>query len=371
MRFLSEQQGTQVRVGAGCIDGIVDILPAPSGGRVLLVTDAGLLAAGHVGRLEALLRSGGWDVATYAGVRENPDTDDVAAALRVAEAGPVGAIVALGGGSSLDTAKGVALLLANGGCLEDFWHTGKESNPLSPLFAIPTTAGTGSEMQSFAIISDTATHRKMAIGTPPLAPRVAFLDPDLTASMPLRTASITGIDALSHAVESAVSTKTTAFGRQCALEAWELIHPHLPAVLDGTADTQARLAMLIGSAAAGRAIENGMLGAAHALANPLTARYGIAHGQAVGTLLPHVVRFNAESPDVAAQYDALGGATFLADFVISALDRAGLPRQLRDLGVVRDALAGLADQASEQWTARFNPRPVGRDDLLLLYESAF
>jgi len=335
------------------------------------VTDPGILAAGHAGRLDSLLRSAGWEVAIFEEVRENPDTDDVEACLRVAEAGQVDAMVALGGGSSLDTAKGVSLLLANGGSLEDFWHTGRESNPLPPLIAIPTTAGTGSEMQSFAIISDPATHRKMAIGTPSLAPTVAFLDPDLTASMPVRTAAITGIDALSHAIESAVSTKTTRFGRECALEAWELIRPHLPSVVDGVADAEARLAMLIGSAAAGRAIENGMLGAAHALANPLTALYGVPHGQAVGTLLPHVVRFNAESADVADLYVTMGGAKFVADFAVSVLDRAGLPRQLRDLGVVRDSLPILAEQASEQWTARFNPRPVDRGDLLSLYELAF
>ncbi|MFY7953018.1 MAG: iron-containing alcohol dehydrogenase, partial [Armatimonadaceae bacterium] len=299
MRFLSEPGRTRIVTGAGCVDGIVEALPVPPGGRILLVTDAGLLAAGHVGRLELLLRSAGWDIATFSEVRENPDTDDVAACLRTAQAGPVDAIVALGGGSSLDTAKGAALLLVNGGRLEDFWHTGKPTNPLPPLIAIPTTAGTGSEMQSFAIISDPATHRKMAIGTPMLAPAAAFLDPDLTASMPLRTASITGIDALSHALEAGVSTKTTAFGRDCAIEAWGMIQPNLTAVVNGSADTDARLAMLTGSAAAGRAIENGMLGAAHALANPLTAHFGLPHGQAVGTMLPHVIRFNAESPDVA------------------------------------------------------------------------
>lgn len=371
MRFLTDAGPTNVVVGAGCIADLPERLGLATGARVVVVTDAGLMAAGHPARLLGILTSAGFDVDVFDRVRENPDTEDIIACLGTLRRGPVGAVVALGGGSSIDTAKGAALLFANGGTLGDFWHTGAIGNDLPALVAIPTTAGTGSEMQSYAIVSDPVTHRKMAIGTPKLAPSLAFLDPDLTESMPLRTAAMTGIDAMSHALEAAVSTKTTPVGRVYALEAWELIRPHLPAVLAGSADAAARLAMLTGSASAGRAIENGMLGAAHALANPLTARYGVPHGQAVGIMLPYVVRHNGADGAISRLYDELGGSGAVADFAEAMLESAGLPGQLRDLGVGEGDLDQLSGLAAEQWTAGFNPRPVGRADLLSLYRAAY
>jgi len=347
--FLDHPGPTRVIAGLGSSERLPDWIVGSGATRVLLVTDAGLVAAGHPARLVSSLERSGIAVRTHDAVVENPDMDAVDRCVADAKSFDANAFVALGGGSSMDTAKGAALLCANGGSLMDFWHTGEEGVPLAPLVAIPTTAGTGSEMQSYAIISHPKTHRKMAIGTPHLAPRLAILDAVWSATLPSRVTALTGVDAGSHAIEAAVTNIATDLGIAFAREAWERIREAFPRVLDAPDDWKARQEMLLGAAGAGLAIEHGMLGAAHALANPLTA----------------------ESPDVAAQYDAFGGATFLADFVISVLDRAGLPRQLRDLGVVRDALPGLADQASEQWTARFNPRPAGRDDLRLLYESAF
>jgi len=253
MRFLTDPGATRIVHGAGSVALIPQLLP-PGINNVLIVTDPGVLGAGHVATVSGALRSAGVTVAVFDRVIENPDTDVVQACVECLRGANARAVVAVGGGSAIDTAKAGALLLANGGTLADFWHTGRLGSPIAPLIAVPTTAGTGSEVQSHAIISDPVTHRKMAIGTPTLLPLAAVLDPDLTESMPPRTAAMTGIDALSHAVEAAVSTRTTDAGRLYAKEAFDLICPVLAEAVSGSASVASRHAMLLGSAAAGRAI---------------------------------------------------------------------------------------------------------------------
>src|SRR5207244_6805633 len=191
-----------------------------------------------------------------------------------------------------DTAKGANFLLTNGGEMKDYWGVGKATREMLPLIAIPTTAGTGSECQSFALISDEQTHQKMACGDPKAAAKVAILDPLLTISQPPSVTSCTGIDALAHAVETAVTKKRTPLSALYSHEAFRLCMGGLERVLRDPQDIEARAMMQLGAAFAGTAIENSMLGAAHAAANPLTARYGVVHGQAVGLMLPAIVAFN-------------------------------------------------------------------------------
>ena len=173
---------------------------------------------------------------------------------------------------------------------------------LLPLIAIPTTSGTGSECQSFALISNEVTHQKMACGDPKAAARVAILDPLLTVSQPARVTACTGVDALAHALETAVTKKRTALSALFSRESFRLCMSGIERVLQDPSDLDARANMLLGSAFAGTAIENSMLGAAHSAANPLTARFGIPHGQAVGMMLPAIVRFNSEWPEARAFY---------------------------------------------------------------------
>ena len=261
--------------------------------RVLLVTDKGIVKAGHASRAIGFLEAAGLQVATFDEVRENPTTLDVDRCVEVAKREAVELIVGLGGGSSMDTAKGANFILTNGGRMQDYWGVGKATQPMLPLIAIPTTAGTGSECQSFALISDEATHQKMACGDPKAAARVAILDPLLTVSQPARVTACTGIDALAHAVETAVTKKRTPLSAMYSHEAFRLCIGSLERVLRDPRDLEARSMMQLGAAFAGTAIENSMLGAAHSAANPLTAHYGIVHGQAVGLMLPAVIAFNA------------------------------------------------------------------------------
>jgi alcohol dehydrogenase len=341
--------------------------------RVLLVTDPGVVAAGHAERVRQSLDEAGIATILFDKVRENPTTADVDACLAVARNAGIDGIAGLGGGSSMDTAKGCNFLLTNGGRMKDYWGVGKAARPMLPLIAIPTTAGTGSECQSFALIADIETHQKMACGDAKAAARIAILDPALTLSQPPRVAACTGIDALSHALETAVSKKRNALSLAYSREAWRLCAASLPLVLQRGGDIEARAGMLLGAALGGLAIENSMLGAAHAAANPLTAHFRLVHGQAVGLMLPSVIRFNATDPETARLYDELGEtkAAGLAAKVEWLLNLAGMPRSLAESGVTTSSFPLLAAEAAKQWTAGFNPRPVSEKDFLGLFEAAF
>jgi alcohol dehydrogenase len=249
-----------------------------------------------------------------------------------------------------------------------------------PLSCVPTTAGTGSEAQSFAVIADPQTHMKMACGDKKAAAKVAILDPELTVTMPASVTAATGIDALSHALESHVSTRRGAVSQLFSRQAWQLLSRAFPAVLADPGDLMARGAMLLGAHLAGAAIENSMLGATHAAVNPLTAHYGITHGTAIGVLLPHVIRFNAGS--VGTMYDELAadaglcergkpaGAERLAEFIREVVRRAGSPASLSEYDVDAAMIPELARGAEAQWTGKFNPRPVAAAEFEELYRCA-
>ncbi len=378
---------TRVTFGPGSLAqlGVLAREIAPDARRILLVTDRGLVRSGHATRAQSVLSAAGWDVTVYSDVRENPSTTDVAHCLAAARAARVELFVGLGGGSSMDTAKGTNFLLTNGGEMRDYWGLNKATRPMLPLIAIPTTAGTGSECQSAALIADAVTHQKMACLDPKAAARIALLDPELTLSLPRGITAASGVDALAHALESAVTKKRNPVSDLFSQDAFTRCLPALAAVLSTPADLAARGQMLLGAAHAGVAIENSMLGAAHSAANPLTAHFGTAHGVAVGLMLPHVIRFNAVEPSARARYAVLANAAGLAgpnelesqavsaliERVNQLLNLAGVPRSLAEAGIAADQLGVLAPEAARQWTASFNPRPAGPDDFRALYTAAF
>ena len=362
-------QGSRIRVvfHAGALDHLGPIAKAEGASRVLLVSDPGIVAAGHVERAMRSLYQAGILARLYDGVGENPTTDHVNRGLAIAKKFDVNFIIGLGGGSSMDCAKGINFLLTNGGKIEDYWGVNKAAHPMLPLIAIPTTAGTGSEAQSAALITDPQTHLKMACWDEKAAARIAILDPDLTLTQPRAVAAATGIDAISHAVETAASTKRNETSLRFSKAAWDLLSNAFVAALKGSRSPLSD--MLLGAHFAGCAIENSMLGAAHACANPLTARFGVIHGHAVGLMLPHVVRYNSANGHY--PYGALGlDAEALASKIDSLLRAAGLPRRFADCGVDRGAIPDLAQAAAKQWTAAFNPRKVGEAELAEIYSLA-
>ena len=333
-------------------------LPSLVSGKVLIVTDAGIVAAGHVARAVELLD----EVVVFDGVHENPTESDVAECAEFARSVNPDVIVGLGGGSSMDTAKGALFLLSGGGRMSDYHGHGKAKGEMLPFIAIPTTAGTGSECQSYAVLSKDGSHEKMACGDSRALARTAILDPDLTGSMPLSVARLTALDALSHALESAVCNTSTAESRAISFEAFRKIEPVIEPVLAGTASVEQRGDMLLGAALAGQAIEASMLGAAHATANPLTAHYDVVHGRAVLTMLPTIMKWN--SAVVGEVYDEL--RPDLISWVEGLRGHAGLEPVSVPLGEIPQ----LASEAAKQWTGQFNPRQLELGDFEDVYREA-
>jgi alcohol dehydrogenase len=371
--------GPRLVVGLGSIERLGRLARELGAVRALVVSDPGIVAAGHTdGAIEALAEAG-IAATVFDAFGENPTTDHVEAGATLARGFRPDLLVGLGGGSSMDCAKGINFLFSCGGRMQDYRGRDSTLAPMLPSIAVPTTAGTGSETQSFALISDPGTGLKMACGAPGAAFRVAILDVNLTLTQPLSLVALTGIDALSHAIESHVSRAATPASRALSREAFRLLATNLPGVCTDGGSIAARSAVQYGAALAGLAIENSMLGAAHALANPLTAAHGIAHGQAVGLMLPQVVRFNG--PACGGAYaellreigidvpgDAAGAR--LAGWLADLLGRARLATTLAAARVPAPDTADLAAQAATQWTAGFNPRPVAAAELAALYEAA-
>lgn len=373
---------TRIVFGPGKIDALGELAGELGARRALVVSDPGIVAAGHTQRgVDALVRAR-IETHVFSDVHENPTTDNVEAGLAVARRYDPELIVGLGGGSSMDCAKGINFLYTNGGKMQDYWGVGKATRPMRPMIAVPTTAGTGSETQSFALISDSQTHVKMACGDKKASFRVALLDPVLTLTQPQRVTALTGIDALSHALETYVTRRRNPASVAFSLESWRLLSKNFGRVISDPDDLEVRSRVQLGACFAGLAIENSMLGAAHAVANPLTTNYDVSHGEAVALMLPHVIRFNG--PQCGRWYhdllelcvgtadapDPETGADGLADFVTRLAAKAGLATRLSQRGVGEDKLPELAADAAKQWTGAFNPRSLVPHDWLALYQAA-
>lgn len=369
MNAFDHSPRTRLVYGNGTLSRIGELVRELEGRRVLVVTDTGIVKAGHAERAMDALKAAGLTATLFDQVHENPSTMDVDVCVEAARACEADFIIGLGGGSSMDTAKGCNFILTNGGRMQDYWGIGKAPQPMLPMIAIPTTAGTGSECQSFALISDEVTHVKMACGDPKAAAKIALLDPELTVSQPPRVTAMTGIDAIAHALETAVTTKRNALSGTYSRQAFRFLMKGFERVLKEPTDLDARSSMLLGAAFAGIAIENSMLGAAHSCANPLSAEYHMVHGQAVGLMLPHVIRFNAGLPEVAAIYQSYFEGD-LAAHLVKLLRTAGLATNLQALGVKEESIPSLSAMAAKQWTAQFNPRPITESDFVELYQAA-
>ena len=377
------QVRTRMVYGNDAIDQLGDLATGLGAKRVMVVTDRGLVEAGHASHGIAALESAGLMVGLYDGARENPTTADVDRGVVYAKEFQPDLLVGLGGGSSMDCAKGVNFIYSCGGKMKDYHGVNKATKPMLPMIAVPTTSGTGSEMQSFALISDAETHVKMACGDKKASFAIAVLDPKLTLTQPPQVTALTGVDALSHALETYVTRPRNPVSLLFSREAWKFLSANFLKVLADPNDLEARGGMLLGAAWSGLAIENSMLGAAHALANPLTATHQIVHGQAVGAMLPHIIRYNGQQFDdwycelsaISAGHPeapaADSGSAGIADFVQRMVQAAGLEINLQGLGVPREQIPELAEAASRQWTGQFNPRPVNSEELAAIYENAF
>lgn len=358
----------RVCYGSGRLAELGDLARGLSAGHALLVSDPGIVQAGFVDRACACLEAAGVNCVVFTEVGENPSTVDIEAGVDAARSGTEpDLIVAVGGGSAMDCAKGINFVLTNGGKIEDYHGFGKATKPMLPSIGVPTTAGTGSEAQSYALISQAETHTKMACGDRKARFHTVILDPDLIGSAPRSVKAAAGYDAVAHAVESYVCTKANPVSKMYAERGFRLLDGSVDDFVNERSGAVAG-DVLLGAHFAGMAIETSMLGAAHACANPLTASFGTTHGIAVALMLPVVVEHNVKSH--VDRYEGLTDTPGLAERLRELRDRVGLPGRLADIGVSADAIPALAEAASEQWTGTFNPAPVNRSICEALYEAA-
>ncbi|HEU4934015.1 MAG TPA: iron-containing alcohol dehydrogenase [Pyrinomonadaceae bacterium] len=381
MKEFDFQSRTRVVFGPGVIERLGELARELNFKRTLLVADHGMVASGHVDEAVGPLEKAGVEVVRYHDFEVNPDTRMVENGTAFVSPLNVDSIIGLGGGSSMDCAKGINFLLTNGGQMAEYRGYGKATKPMLPMIAIPTTAGTGSEAQSYALISDVETHAKMACGDPKASFRVAVLDPALTISQPRSITATSGFDAIAHAVETYVTLRRNPLSELFSREAWRLLEPNYERVLSQPDNISARGAMQLGAYYAGVAIENSMLGATHACANPLTARYGTAHGAAIAMLLPTVVRWNEETgtdycpllswSSIAGRNNQMTPGEELARRLEELAEAGGLRNNLRSAGVSESELPELAADAAEQWTGTFNPRPLDTQGAIEIYRCAY
>ena len=372
------QSRTRFIFGAGAIERLGELAAEFRPRCVLVVSDRGIMEAGHDAAALQSLHDAGLKVASFHDFAENPTSAMVDAGVRRAAEFQPDLLVGLGGGSSMDCCKGINFVYSCGGTIHDFHGIGKATCDMLPMIAIPTTAGTGSEAQSFALISDAETHVKMACGDPRAACRMAILDPKLTLTQPSSVTALTGIDAISHAIETYVSKRRNPMSTTYSRRAFAMLARGFSRVLSEPDDLDARCDMQVGACLAGMAIETSMLGAAHATANPLTARHDITHGQAVGLMLPAVIRMNGSvhadwyaqlmrevDPRVATDE----APERLAEMVVSWLREADLATSLDELSIPASGIDTFVEDALKQWTGTFNPIPLDADRTRGLYRS--
>lgn len=358
---------TRVLFGPGEFGRLGEVAREMGGTRCLLVADSGMLETGYVKEATRTLKARRMEVFGFHDFRPSPTTAMAEAGAAAAAPEHVDLIVSVGGGSSMDCAKAINFLLTNGGRMRDYWGYGKAAKPMLPMIAVPTTAGTGSEAQSYCIVIDAQTGTRMACGDAKATFRAAILDPKLTLSQPRELAAASGYDALSHALETLVTTRRTALSESFSRSAWRLISRAFEHMVREPEDLEARGALLVGAHFGGLAVENSMLGAAHACALPLTSQFGVTHGVAIALMLRHAVRWNRSTAGPC--YDALGSGK-LEDTLSRLAESAGLPLTLGEVGIGEEVLPRLAEEAAAQWPGKFNPRPLDTAGALEMYQWA-
>lgn len=364
--------------GPGELSGLSRIVESEGVGNVALVTDGGVLAAGLAGKAAARIEAAGASVHIYSEIEPDPAFETLDRAIAELSMFPIEMVVGIGGGSCLDVAKALALVLPTGADPRQFIGVGQAPHKGLPCVAIPTTAGTGSEVTGIAIFSDSRDHVKKGIVTEHLLPDVAIVDPELTLGLPAGPTAASGMDALTHAVEAYTSRKSNPISDALALEAARLIAANLLDAYREGSNLEARAAVMYGALLAGMGFASAGVSATHALAYPLGGKFGVAHGLANALLLPSVMRFNL--PEAKDRYAAMErsfgtpgldeGA--LAEAFVSRVSQLasdlGMAKPLGEFGVTEaDAQAMAEDAAAITRLMDNNPRPATARDLEAIY----
>jgi alcohol dehydrogenase class IV len=370
-RQLTIQPGSATFFGAGEVTRLPACLEMLGKRRAFVVTDPGLVASGVAGAVSAVLAGAGVEHAVYDGLRPNPDSSALAAGGLALRAFGDAAVIGLGGGTALDGAKGISLAAVNDLPPRQLDYRHPAACPGLPVIAVPTTAGTGAETNGFGVFDDPETHRKFYVGHESVVPRATILDPQLTLGLPPGPTAATGMDALTHAMESLASRRANPYAHALGLEVVGLVSRWLPAAVADGRDLEARSQLLLAAHMAGLAFGTTGLGLCHAIGHALGARLGAAHGVALAVALPHVLAFNA--PWV-AEIDAeaalaMSSATGTDGAAALAIALA-LPQTLSELGCTPELIPALVQDALVDEVILNTPRTPTPEELTALLESA-
>ncbi|TVY11115.1 iron-containing alcohol dehydrogenase [Paenibacillus cremeus] len=366
---------TAIEFGNGSVHQLADHVQRLGGSRALIVGDPGVVKAGLVDRLCAILNKASIPCEVFSNIQSDPDIESVDQGLEAAKSAGCDVVVGIGGGSSLDTAKAIGLMLGNAGHILDYVGIGKVPHKGAPVIAVPTTAGTGSEVTIWSVMSDRKNKVKLSVGSPYNCPDLALCDPELTLSLPPQVTAATGMDALTHALESYVNKATQPISEGLALHAMKLIARSLRLAVVQGENLQARHDMLMASLIAAMAFNSTRLGLAHALGLPLGAHFHIPHGTVNAILLPEVMQFNligntAKFAEIAAifgerteQLSQRDAAERAVDAVRQLKEDVGITQTLSDFGVQEEHLGFLAEEAMLSGNVPVNPRKPTLEDL--------
>lgn len=377
------QTPTKIISGIGSTAEIIKELNDLHAKKVLLITDPGLVQAGVAQQVVEMLKQAAVEVEIFDAVEPDPSIQVATKAAEMAKNVKANVLIALGGGSAIDTAKSAALLVTNGGYLKDYAGVNKVVKPILPLIAVPTTAGTGSEVTIFAVMSDPEKQEKFTISSALIAPAVAVLDPLLTLKLPPSVTAFTGMDALTHAIEAFTSSIAQPATDALALSAIKLILKHLPVAVGRGDNIKARDGMLQASLLAGIAFNNAFLGLAHAIASPLGGHFHVPHGLANAVMLPYVMEYNL--PTAVRRYAEIGCALGLqavgdtpravAEKTVAAITQLArdinIPEKLSNIGAKEELLPLVARDALKSIQLKFNVRNASEKEILALLQKAY
>ena len=377
------QTPTKIISGIGSTAEIIKELNDLYAKKVLLITDPGLVQAGVAQQVVEMLKQAAVEVEIFDAVEPDPSIQVATKAAEMAKNVKANVLIALGGGSAIDTAKSAALLVTNGGYLKDYAGVNKVIKPILPLIAVPTTAGTGSEVTIFAVMSDPEKQEKFTISSALIAPAVAVLDPLLTLKLPPSVTAFTGMDALTHAIEAFTSSIAQPATDALALSAIKLILKHLPVAVGRGDNIMARDGMLQASLLAGIAFNNAFLGLAHAIASPLGGHFHVPHGLANAVMLPYVMEYNL--PTAVRRYAEIGRALGLqavgdtpravAEKTVAAITQLArdinIPEKLSNIGAKEELLPLVARDELKSIQLKFNVRNASEKEILALLQKAY
>ena len=373
---------TDIRFGPGTLSELPALLARRGGATPLLVGDPGMVASGLLDRVAGVLGAAGVQPVLFSAVESDPDIASVREGTRLASKAGCDSVVALGGGSAMDAAKAIAIMMTNPGEPRDYAGTDRLKVAPLPIIAIPTTAGTGSELTIWSVLSDRTMGDKFGIGSPLLCPSHAILDPELTLSLPDAISAATGMDALTHAIESLVCTISSPFSAAHAEMAIRMIGENLRTAVAQGSNLAARGNMLVASALGGAAFNNTRLGYVHALSMPLGAKFKIPHGLVNAITLPAVMEFNLPGNlDAYARIASLLGerieglslrdaARRSVDAVIALRQDIGITQTLSDFGLTEDRFDEVIDEAMASGNCLVNPRQATRAEMRTILRAA-